>query len=786
MKIRFSIRTKLVAIINTVLLLAAAAIVGFATHKFSGFSLDEYKERSLLSTRSHAREIFNSVAALNEKMRLTGVTLLQPLTPEQLETVQRPLFDQEKEILAVTVISLGGEVSRPLGRANNDRLLKDLEVQIADIDRLQAQVDRTRLASRLEVIQSGLLRGSVPVLTMGVPLITDDKGNVTHAVIATFKQDRFLKTFSDGSGEASVGGEDWIISYLVDSSGTLLAHPDQSRVVRRENLRHISIVSEMLNQGGNKLTEFKDNKGTEWLGAYETIGFGGIGVVTQIKKQKALETSRQVRNISVIITGMVGVIAFLFIYFFSSSLTRPITRLVDATTQVSKGNYEVTLTRGANDEIGDLTVAFSSMAQGLAEREKIKSAFSKFHSKDVADKILSGELTLTGERKKVTIFFSDIRSFTSISEGLEPEQVVELVNGYMTRMVRIIFAHGGVVDKYVGDAIMAVYGAPTSYGDDALRAVSAAIRMRAELKRFNESQAALGKPVIAIGMGMNTGDVVAGNIGSPERMEYTILGDSVNLTSRVESLTKEYKTDILISSSTYEEIKDQIHCEPRGTTKVKGKAEEVFIYEVIGFKEGREFIPPETGSTGESVEPEAVNSEPQSPTPPVEAPVVTSAETPVEAPAEAQLEAPTVAPVEAQLEAPTVAPIEAVETVDNAAEDPSTEASSPQLDEPKHEAPEATRPIPTPPPFRAAPPIPEESQALETEVPPPPPLVPPQPPLMEHPAMPTLSEDVTVELQLLPSQIGTTPVSYPPQVSLPDLEPVRSSNDEGNDGQDAA
>lgn len=602
MKLRFSIRTKLVGIINLILVTAAAAIVGFATTLFSRDNVARVQESNLESARLLAQEIRNDLTNLTEKMKLLGVSLLQNLTPAQMESLHRPFFESEKDLLAETVLSLAEATPtgpKVLGRATHEQLLKTLDVPVEEVQRLHEELSQGATAlesfrAGTETITPGQLRGNIPVMTLALPLMMDDRGQVTHMALATLKQDRFLK---------AVSSEGLVTSYLVDARGYVMAHPDQQRVLKRENVAHLEIVKRLLaGKSNNGQTRFVD-PATQiaYLGAFKTLGFAGMGVVSQVEEAKALEAADKVRKTSTIITGMVAVAAFLVVFFFSLSLTRPLLRLVDATEQVAHGNYNIALKKGANDEIGDLTRSFTEMAQGLAEREKIKNAFSKFHSKDVADKILSGELSLVGERKKVTIFFSDIRSFTSISEKLEPEQVVELVNSYMTRMVRIIFAHGGVVDKYVGDAIMAVYGTPVSYGNDAVRAVSAAIRMRAELQRFNDSQSVNGKPVIGIGMGMHTGDVVAGNIGSPERMEYTILGDNVNLTSRMESLTKEYKTDILISQATYEEVKQYIHCVARGTTKVKGKAEEVSVYEVLGFIEGREWIPPE-GKTGETEE----------------------------------------------------------------------------------------------------------------------------------------------------------------------------------------
>jgi adenylate cyclase len=180
------------------------------------------------------------------------------------------------------------------------------------------------------------------------------------------------------------------------------------------------------------------------------------------------------------------------------------------------------------------------------------------------------------------VFFSDIRAFTAISEKLEPEEVVDFLNQYMTRMVNCVNATKGVVDKFIGDSIMAVWGAPVSYGNDTENAIEGALMMRRELAEFNRGRGGDKKPFIKIGCGINTGPLLVGQIGSEERMEYTVIGDTVNLASRIEQLNKPFGTDILISQESYGLIKDIYRVEPMQKIKVKGKAEPQQIYAVLG------------------------------------------------------------------------------------------------------------------------------------------------------------------------------------------------------------
>ena len=220
------------------------------------------------------------------------------------------------------------------------------------------------------------------------------------------------------------------------------------------------------------------------------------------------------------------------------------------------------------------------------EKKKIKGAFQHYVTASVVNEILRDpeKLKLGGEKKRLTVLFSDIRGFTSLSERLSPEEVVKLLNEYFTEMTEIVFEHKGTLDKFIGDALMVIYGAPIFYPEHAQEAILTALAMREKLAELQARREKEGKAPFRIGVGINTGEMVEGNMGSSDRWDYTVVGDAVNLASRLESLNKEYKTDILISESTYELVKDLIEVRQCGQVKVKGKEKEVLVYEVIGRK----------------------------------------------------------------------------------------------------------------------------------------------------------------------------------------------------------
>lgn len=219
---------------------------------------------------------------------------------------------------------------------------------------------------------------------------------------------------------------------------------------------------------------------------------------------------------------------------------------------------------------------------------QIKSIFSRYVSPKVVEEMVKNPkaaLTLGGEKQIVTVLFSDIRNFTTLSEQLKPEEVVELLNEYFQAMTDVIFAHDGTVDKFIGDAIMAVFGAPVAHPDDPIRAVRTGLEMLQALEALNAKWAARGKRTFAIGVGINTGEAIVGNMGSTQAMGYTVIGDTVNVASRLESLNKQLGTSLLISESTYHYVKDRVEVTAHTGIKVKGKAEEMTVYTVLGKKD---------------------------------------------------------------------------------------------------------------------------------------------------------------------------------------------------------
>jgi adenylate cyclase len=217
----------------------------------------------------------------------------------------------------------------------------------------------------------------------------------------------------------------------------------------------------------------------------------------------------------------------------------------------------------------------------------IRKMFSSYVSKRIVDELIRdpSKAKLGGDRKEITVLFSDIRGFTSFSEKHQPEEVVSQLNEYLGAMTDIVFEYEGTLDKFVGDAIMALWGAPVGQPDHAERACRCAISMIEKLKELQSKWAAEGKYVIDIGIGINTGDMVVGNMGAPgKKMDYTVIGDNVNLGARLESLTRQYNNHIIISEYTYAKVEDLVEVKELGSVTVKGKQLPVVIYDLVGLK----------------------------------------------------------------------------------------------------------------------------------------------------------------------------------------------------------
>ena len=570
--IRMSIRFKLVGIVSAVILFSLTVMIFLATFFFKRDNEVRIQENGLKVSEVLARNVQDDLAAIIEKS-----SILARLGPGGADVIREVLLDNERNIAAVSVMTRQGAASKGtiVYTLFNDGMQDEKRYTRGDIlnaiSASEGSLSRAFDGDNPVVNVSSLV--NAPVMLLAAPF--EKRGDGFYSVlIVTCRLDEWLKTF---------GARGIMVSFLVNGEGEVLVHPDLRLVMTAENYSTLPVVRQMMKSVmDNGHTLYYDRDGVRCFGSFKKIGFGSMGVISTVEEKKALEEVFNIQRRNIYIMIIMLNISIVVVVFFARTLTDPIYRLLRATRDIQEGKFNVSISVTSNDELSDLSYSFMKMGEGLAEREKIKDAFGKFVNRDLAEMVLHDEVSLGGQRKDAVIMFTDIRSFTAMSERFQPEVVVEFLNKYFTEMVNCVYSTGGIVDKYIGDSIMAVWGTPVSRGNDIENAVNAALMMREKLVRFNHDRGGPDRPLINMGCGINAGPVIAGQIGSNDRMEYTVIGDTVNLASRIEALNKPFGTDIIISDNAYQAVRDIFDVRRMKRTRVKGKVKVQVVYAVLG------------------------------------------------------------------------------------------------------------------------------------------------------------------------------------------------------------
>ena len=287
----------------------------------------------------------------------------------------------------------------------------------------------------------------------------------------------------------------------------------------------------------------------------------------------------------IFVSILLMLISFIITHGLSRLILNPLKNLTEASKRIQNGDYKSRVGIVTSDELGALADSFNDMADSLAEKEFMRDTFGKIVDPEVRDYLMSGSgkeslgAALGGETREVTVLFCDIRSFTAMSEKMEASEVVQLLNKYFTALGKCIAAHHGIINKYIGDAIMAIFGAPVKSENSARDAFLAALDMRKTLVEVNEDFKKEGFPEVHFGIGIHTGPVFAGTIGAENRMEYTVIGDTVNTASRLESLCKTYTKDLILSEASAEKLgKESAGLSFVADAEIRGKSQPMKLY----------------------------------------------------------------------------------------------------------------------------------------------------------------------------------------------------------------
>ena len=576
--VRFSIGFKLILIISTVIVLAMSSMSVISFSLFEKTLSREIEQNSLTVADLLSTNTRNSFNSLRETLRV--------LLNNNRANLEDTLINDYPYILYFELLSSDVVYNSP-GYFSKDYIGSVLEENFASLTEEAWQGDQNYRRTFNPSFFLTDTRNTEPV-TGVILTYWDESDNRQKPLIIIVQTAELLNDIINSTGSRTI--------FVLNGMGEMIGHPDKTLVTSclpgdYENHPILSYVRESGSTSNQQINYQQTIIGTQdtepepgelMLGAFTMIRDWDLFFVSEIKRSAVFGPINDILRQNLYLMIMILSLTILIIYFFSKTISLPLARLMVATKLIENGQYELKLKVRNRDETGVLTQAFIDMGHGLQERERMKDAFGRFVNKEVAEMAAKGELKLGGETKEATIFFSDIRSFTAISEKLEPGEVVEFLNEYMTEMVKCVNDTMGHVDKYIGDAIMGLWGVPKSHGNDPENCVNCALAMREALIRFNKGRGGDKKPIIKIGCGINSGPVVSGQIGSEDRMEYTVIGDAVNLASRIEPLNKPMGTDILISSDTFNQVKGIYDVVPMNKIKVKGKSEPQQIYAVLG------------------------------------------------------------------------------------------------------------------------------------------------------------------------------------------------------------
>ena len=576
--IRFPIRTKLISMVSLILVVSMGLMIALATYFFRNDSEIRVQESNLKLSDVMGQKVVSELKMIAERSYLVAESVSK--NSSFLSRSGNPvdvMMMEDPDILFVgggRVIPGTDEIRFVFSRVNN-AASREAGISPAKLNSVVNEQSGTfTLSDRDMAVQNFSPYLSYPVLAV---ITRHPQGNTNTGdmiMVTLIKQERLISAIeSQGMSE----------TFMVNENGDLIAHSDSRLVLAGGNMENLPIVQMMMKSGvANGQTRYVDEDGEAYLGSFKKTGVAGIGVITSVPEEQAFAEVYNIQRRNLYILVIVLNLAVLVVFIFSKTLTRPIRSLVAATKRIQEGDFNVDITPNTNDEVGLLTGSFVEMGRGLQEREKIKDAFGKFVNRSIADMVLRDEVHLGGQKQDVTILFSDLRNFTAQSELMQPEDVVEFLNRYFTRMVQCINEKSGIVDKFIGDAIMALWGTPVPTENDTEMAIDAALAMRKAIADFNDENRGSALQNVQMGCGINTGPVIAGQIGSPDRMEYTVIGDTVNLASRIESLNKPFGTDILITENAYKRVKGVYDCVPMEKIRVKGKKGIIQVYAVLG------------------------------------------------------------------------------------------------------------------------------------------------------------------------------------------------------------
>jgi adenylate cyclase len=590
-KVLFSIGTKLITIISIIVVLSLGsitALVSWMVREDLKIAAEENNFEANRRASEETEEILTNIRAASAQLLYT-ITAISIQKDTAHQAAADFFFAQNPRAVAFTYTL---KDTRNVFVNNNYFLSRDIDQSLAETYFDNNEDSLSRAAQG----ETALLNAA-PVFTRAVLALFypyQMAGEQSGASCILIASEKLVDSFGSGTNQ----------SFLINDKCDLLIHSDSTLLLNGVNVADFDFIrgiqeapdrnkQQLINADFNfeqQNSETSAQKAMQYYSAFTKLAYGGCIVITGIEQDKVFEGITATTRRNIYLTAAVLFISVMFIWFFSKTISIPLKTLAAAAKSIEGGQFKQQFQIKGRDEIGLLGSSFHKMSGAL-------HIFGRFTNREIAVRAMRGEIKPGGLPKHATIFFSDIRGFTALSENFTKafgdeasDKIVFWLNNYLTSMVECVEKTGGVVDKFIGDAVMAHWGTAYTAGSprkDAFNCVKAALMMRHALMALNKDREANdpGNPPIRIGCGINTGIVTAGQIGSELRMEYTVIGDPVNLASRVEALTKPLATDILITEDTYNLIGDSLITEEMPPVTVKGKAKPVRLFAVVNFIE---------------------------------------------------------------------------------------------------------------------------------------------------------------------------------------------------------
>ncbi|MCL1991681.1 MAG: adenylate/guanylate cyclase domain-containing protein [Spirochaetes bacterium] len=586
-KVRLSIGTKLVTIISVIVIFSLGSITALVSWMVREDLRIMAEENNFEANRRAAAEVDDTLANIRaassqliHTVSIIGVGSYAALEAEGF------FFAQNPRIVAVAYMT--GPVKNVL--VNEGYLLsRGLSPDLARDFFAGTQLQLLRAVAGESMTLNASQHFEAAFLALYFPF--QAPGGLSGSGGVLYASGNLIDSFGFGVNQ----------SFMINYQGDLVIHSDFDLLAGGVNVAGWDFIRNMQESAERSMQElipasftFEDEAGLSLhYTAFTKLAAGGNIVITGIENALVFESIDATTRRNIFLSFAVLFISIMFIWFFSKTISMPLKLLTGAVRSIESGQFDFNLKFRGRDEIGILGTSFGKMSSAL-------HIFGRFTNRDIAVRAMRGDIKPGGLHKHATIFFSDIRGFTALSEGFTKEfdekasdKIVFWLNHYLSSMVECVEKTNGVVDKFIGDAVMAHWGTAytsSSPKEDALNCVKAALMMRQAVMALNEEEGRgqPGNPRIQIGCGINTGMVTAGQIGSELRMEYTVIGDPVNLASRVESLTKPLAADILIAEDTWKLVGDNFITEEMPPVMVKGKVDPVRIFAVINFADALE------------------------------------------------------------------------------------------------------------------------------------------------------------------------------------------------------